>query len=223
MKTILKSLLAVVALSTIAEARYLGSFDMTYDSYKTINLSECDGYATVTAHSDSLTLKVYGNNNCSRVVVNGQTFVSDENYFSGDRSITVNINLYSGYNTASVTITSKSGKTDDRFTLTKEKRSQAPVLTDEDWVYLSYCQGYAKFDVQNGQANLKIKGINLNRCSKVNISGDGDYRSYDLRSESSSFTVPKSMIDYGSNRVKVSFTTRYHETVDKVVLKFKAY
>lgn len=223
MKTFLKSLIALLAFSALAKADFLGTYDMTYDNYKRIELSECQGYATVSSSYDSLTLKVYGNNNCSNVVVNGKTFKSDEGYYSGDRYITVNISTYSGYNSASVVVKSNTGKTQDRFTLIKERRSQAPVLQDEDWAYLSHCQGYAKFDVQNGQANLKLKSINLNRCSEVTISGDGDYRSYDLRSENSSFTVPKSMIDYGSNRVKVSFKTRYGETVDRVTLKFRAY
>lgn len=224
MKTFLKTLVAALAFTALAKADHLGTFDMTYDNYKRIELSECQGYVTVSGYSDSLVMKVYGNNNCSRVKVNGQTMVSDEGYFSGDRYLTVSINLSYGYNTANVVITSKTGKTQDRFTLTKDRRSQqGPVLGDEDWAYLSYCQGYAKFDVQNGQANLKLKGINLNKCQTVNISGDGDYRSYDLRSENSSFTVPKSMIDYGSNRVKVSFTSRYGDTVDRMTLKFRAY
>lgn len=222
MKTILKSLLALVAFAAVAKADYLGTFDMSYDNYKRIDLRECQGYVTVSAQYDSLLLKVIGNDNCSRVKVNGETFISDENYYSGDRSISVKINLHSGYNSASVVITSKTGKTQDSLTLVKSKQSQAPVLTDEDWVYLSYCQGYAKFDVQNGQANLKLKSINLNKCKEVNLSGDGRYKSYDLNSENSSFTVPKSMIDYGTNRVKVSFTSRYGDNVDKVTLKFRA-
>lgn len=223
MKTFLKTLVAALALSAFANATHLGSYDMTYDNYKRIELSECQGYVTVSSSYDSLVMKVYGNNNCSNVKVNGQTFKSDEGYYSGDRYITVNINLSYGYNSASVIVTSNSGKTQDRFTLTKNKQSQAPVLGDEDWAYLSYCRGYAKFDVQNGQANLKLKNIDLNRCQTVSISGDGDYRTYNLRSESSSFTVPKSMIDYGSNRVKVSFGSRYGETVDRITLKFRAY
>lgn len=224
MKTFLKTLVAALAFTALAKADYLGSYDMTYDNYKRIELSECHGYATVTGSYDSLLLKVHGNNNCSDVRVNGQKFESEEGYYSGDRFITIRINLRSGYNSSSISIASNTRKHEDTFTVTKDRSShQGPVLGDEDWTYLSYCRGYAKFDVQNGQANLKLKNIDLNRCQTVRISGDGDYRSYELRSENSSFTVPKSMIDYGSNRVKVSFGSRYGDTVDRITLKFRAY
>ena len=225
MKFLFRLILASLTVASLAKADYLGRFDMTYDSYKRINLSECHGYATVRAYSDSLLLKVYGNDNCSRVKVNEKTFVSDQDYY-GNRSIEINISLDYGRNSAQVVVTSKTGHTRDSFTLVKNNDSyshQPPTLHDEDWVYLSYCRGYAKFDVENGQANLKLKNIDLNRCSKVSLYSNGDYRSYRLDSESSSFTVPKSMIDYGSNKVRVSFTTRYGETVDKVNLKFRAH
>lgn len=221
MNTLFKSLLALVAISTLAKAHYLGRFDMTYDNYKRIELSECEGYATVTAQTYTLTLKVVGNNNCSRVVVNGQTFTSEVNY-AGERSAVINIDLVSGYNTTSVEFTSKSGKTRDTLTLVKNKSQQAPVLTDEDWVYLPRCGGSAKFDVQNGQANLKLKGISTYTCDSITISANGESRTYNLNSSNSSFTVPRSMIDYGSNSVRVKLSSSGYP-VETVILKFRAY
>ena len=223
MKTFLKTFLGLVAFSLVVKADHLGTIDLTNKSASYLDLSECQGHASVKTNWDSsIQLNVYGNNNCTRVVVNGQEFTSEIGY-DGTRSIQIRIETYGqSYHSSSVIVKSISGKTQDRFTIVKSKK-QAPVVTDEDWVKLSYCQGFAKFDVQNGQANFKIKGINLNKCRSVTLYGDGSSRTYDLNSESPSFTVPKALIKFGTNKVKVSFKTPYYDVVDVLYLKFPAY
>jgi hypothetical protein len=195
-------------------------------SVGTLNLKDCNGSLEIS----KTYLYVVGNDNCSNVVVNGSKVKATEGLFSGVRKALVDLYSQSGKeNIYDITIKSNSGKTSDSMTIIIDDRpvEKMVVLYSNQSASLKECGGTVEFKVTNGQANLIFRDIK--QCSNFDIlSANGEKTDYPNKkigteeNRSASFTLPKSIIDFGANGVTVIVKSNSGKTSDKIKVKFLA-
>ena len=184
-------------------------------------LPRCGGTASLFSDGSKWWLKV-ANSQCGTLVINdgskqkmdGQGQVrSADVWMTGDSSRAV---------THKIVIQSGSGKNSDTIRVTV--RPTIPTARNGDWVRLSDCGGDVQVVVQNGQVNLKFKDVRS--CNIFDIVSDNGsttvYPAKEFPGSSASFTLPKSVMEFGFNRVLVQVRSRSGWIEDKFYVSFLA-
>ena len=104
------------------------------------------------------------------------------------------------------------------------------TMDANDFASLPDCGGVVQTKISNGATQLNLVFKNVDQCSNFDIvKANGEKVTYPNqklggkdRARSGSFTIPSSLIDLGSNSIRVSLKSNSGKTSDTIVVKVKA-
>jgi hypothetical protein len=193
-------------------------------------LPSCGGTAVLSRTYGGLTLHINRARDCSNLVVDGFTHKLDgnpNNYWGA-------VQLRSNGN-AHIEIRSNSGAHHDTIIVRASYNPPtggANVYLDtrsNRWGRLPTCGGTVEVNTMGNQVNLVFRDVE--NCSNFDIlSNDGRSISYPNQklggrdgARAGSFTLPKRVVDFGHNGVRVELRSNSRKTNDIVYVKFYAW
>ncbi len=198
----------------------------TFGGRQTINISQCAGIASLVQSYGGWVLRIRNSDCANLIIYNSMGGVQSNSKLlgqgAGARYADISLPASSATtNYYKLELSSNSGKTRDIFYVAV--RPALRTLVNGQAMQLPDCGGYVTFQVQNGQANIKFQ--NVQRCNTFDILADSGgstlYPAKDMQ-PSSSFTLPKSVIGFGGNRVLLQIRSRGGYIEDKFYVKFLA-
>lgn len=183
------------------------------------NVSQCSNFDIVSA-------------NGSKVNYPNQKLQGQNQARSGSFTIPASMIDY-GSNTIRVLLQSNSGAHSDTIVISVRQVSAPTTNTiymgSRSVRTLEVCGGYVETSVSNGQLNIKFD--NVTNCSNFDIvSANGDrVDNPNMKlggkdgDRSGSFTLPKKVIEWGGNTVRVKLQSNSGQTAETIVINFLAF
>lgn len=184
-------------------------------------LPSCEGTVTVTTSFwlGIPALRVEGNSQCSNIEYRGDRYKSQDY---------VKVTL-DDTRRETVRIYSNSGKHADTVVVDIRPSFKAQFSNGQSFSYLADCGGTVELNVSGGQVNLVFR--NVDQCSNFDIlSANGEKVNYPNQkleganqNRYGSFTLPRSLYDYGMNGVTVVVKSNSGKHSDTFRVYFYAY
>lgn len=244
----MKKLISLFVLSMTATLTSAFAGTVYMDANEYASLPSCGGVVqTKVANNDTQLNLVFSNvSQCSNfdiVAANGtrvnypnQKLQGRNQDRSGSFTIPTSMIDY-GTNTIRVQLQSNSGAHSDMIVITVRAtggstpsgRTATTYMNSNSVTMLSVCGGLVQTKVTNGQLNIVFQ--NVKNCSNFDIVGSNgdrvDYPNKKLQGRnqdrSGSFTLPKSVIDFGFNTVRVLLKSDSGKTSETLVISFLAF
>lgn len=200
----------------------------TYGGRQSIGISQCAGVASLVKSYSGWVLRIRNSDCANLIIYSASGAVQSKSKLDGQgagaRYVDVSLPESAGrVNYYKLELSSNSGKTRDIFYVAV--RPSLKTLTSGQAMALPDCGGYIVFQVQNGQANVKFKDVRY--CNTFDIVGaDGSmviYPAKQLQGPNASFTLPKSVMNFGSNKVLIQIRSQGGYIEDKFYTSFSAY
>jgi len=245
----MKKLMSLFALSMFASiSSYAGTVVMDANDFA--SLPSCGGVVQTKIANGATQLNLVFSNvsqcsnfdivnaNGSKVNYPNQKLQGQNQNRSGSFTIPASL-IEMGSNTIRISLQSNSGAHSDTIIVTVRQVPSYPVptpgrsttvyMTSTSVASLGACGGVVQTKVSNGQLNIVFQ--NVQNCSNFDIvSANGeriDYPNLKLQgvdgSRSGSFTLPKKVIDFGGNIVRVQLKSNSGQTSDLLVISFLAF
>lgn len=241
----MKKFFSVLALSLFSASTFAGT--VYVDANDFVSLPDCGGVLRTSIDNNNTQLNLVFSNvvSCSNFDIlssNGEAVKYTNKKLQGqdrsrDGSFTVPGSLIDvGRNTLRVVVQSNSKKTSDTIVIRFKARSSSSsnqggtsriTMRANDIQTLQSCGGVVQTKVSNGnQLNIIFK--NVSNCSNFDIvKSNGDRVDYDNQklqgldgARSGSFTLPKSVMEFGLNRVTVLLKSNSGKTAETIAIDF---
>ena len=238
----MKNVLSLLALVLSSSSAFAGTVYMNANDIA--SLPDCNGTVQTKIVNNNTQLNLVFSNvvSCSNfdiVKANGEKVVYSNQKLGGKMrarsgSFTIPANLIEiGSNSIRVLLKSNSAKTYDTIVVKVKAKSSLPsnvmFMDSNDKKSLKQCAGTIKTQVNNGKLNIVFNKVE--NCSNFDIlNSNGDKVAYDNQkiqqnasgSRSGSFTLPKRVIDLGTNTVYIQVKSNSGKTSDTVAIRFFA-
>lgn len=246
----MKKMISVLAISMLAavSSAFAGTVYMDGNDYA--SLPSCGGVVQtkISNYNTQLNLIFSNVSQCSNfdiVGANGQRVNYPNQKLQGQNqarygSFTIPATLIDyGTNQIRISLQSNSAKHADTIVVTVRATPSYPIptpsrpatitMSSRDYRSMSYCGGTVQTTVTNGQLNVVFR--NVQDCSNFDIvkaNGERvDYPNLKLQGQNpnryGSFTLPKSVIEFGLNTVRLSLKSNSGKTSEMIVINFLAF
>lgn len=216
----MKTSILVLAISMISASSSFAA-DLSLEQ-TSADLGACDGVAKLVKTADGQAeIRIKGVRRCSNVTLQMKLERKDQ----GEYSITLPVNLGKE---ADLQLSSNSGQTSSRLSVSTIEAETAPVLLSGQYRTLNNCLGNIRLSPQSNYAQPFVTLENVKNCNRFKVvSVNGHSFSFEQKLSDmgqfwgGSITLPRSAIQYGENRVKISVEGPMNK--DQFVLVFTSY